>query len=239
MRHVLQSYVQLFRKKKGCVGDKVDIRSIRGWGRRETGWLSAWVDSSWRFDVGGWRASASRGCRGEKARKSRFQGCTSASNEGGERRVAGVALGAATSKEHMEPTRVPRGPTSRLIFLFVTLVLTFAGKEPRRTAPRPKRDWHPYRTVRSVEINAVSLATYISKKLVRKIYLTRKLRTKLHSPELFGSDRTITRKLFNLPASFFSERKLYYETGFNGKISNSITASSFVVSQQRVSCAAR
>lgn len=30
------------------MGDKVDIRSIRGWGKRETGWLSAWVDSTWK-----------------------------------------------------------------------------------------------------------------------------------------------------------------------------------------------
>lgn len=45
-----------------CMDDKTDIRSIRG-GKREIGWLFAWVDSSWKG--GGRRENA-----GE--RKSRF-----------------------------------------------------------------------------------------------------------------------------------------------------------------------
>lgn len=74
--------------------------------------------------------------------------------------------------------------------------------------------------MKSVKINAVSSSTYILRKLVRKTYLTRKLRTKLYGPKLFGFD-AVPKKLSNPPAFFFSKRKLYYEPGLNRKMSNS------------------
>ena len=80
------------------------------------------------------RASASRGCpEGERQRKKRTssKGVHRAVTSRGTRAtLAGVALGAAV-REQMEPTRVPRSPGPRLVFLFATLVLTLAGKKKK------------------------------------------------------------------------------------------------------------